>query len=93
MVWSKNLRPLVLTCAQEPKTEFSSAWLLPVFKDSIEHADLAFFSTHVIPLTQHLRTHWQNLAASGRDVHANLYQTLHAQVLVAGTRHSSTIHA
>ncbi|KAJ1655291.1 pre-rRNA processing protein [Dispira simplex] len=52
------------------------AWLLPLLKDSIQNAPLAYFVDTLLPMADHLEAIALRYQNNGRDVEAKIYQTL-----------------
>lgn len=66
--------------SDEPKSEFATAWLLPVFKATLTGGQLAYFAQTVMPLAVQLHEHHTNLVEAGEDEVAAVYRTLFTQV-------------
>ncbi|XP_063163096.1 RRP12-like protein [Candoia aspera] len=64
----------------EETLDFPRSWLLPVLRDHIQSAPLAFFSSHFLPLAASLKNRATELAQAGQDLEAKIYDTLQWQV-------------
>ncbi|KAF7253862.1 RRP12-like protein [Varanus komodoensis] len=64
----------------EEMLDFPRSWLLPVLRDNIRHAPLAFFSSYFLPLAVTLKNRATELAQAGRDLEAKIYDTLQWQI-------------
>uniref|UniRef100_A0A6J0V438 RRP12-like protein n=1 Tax=Pogona vitticeps TaxID=103695 RepID=A0A6J0V438_9SAUR len=60
--------------------DFPRSWLLPVLRDYIRNAPLAFFASYFLPLTATLKNRATELASEGRDLEAKIYDTLQWQI-------------
>ncbi|XP_070609003.1 RRP12-like protein [Erythrolamprus reginae] len=64
----------------EETLDFPRSWLLPVLRDHIQSAPLAFFSSHFLPLAASLKNRASDLAQEGRELEAKIYNTLQWQI-------------
>ncbi|XP_026529245.1 RRP12-like protein [Notechis scutatus] len=64
----------------EETLDFPHSWLLPVLRDHIQSAPLAFFSSHFLPLATSLKNRATELAQAGQDLEAKIYNTLQWQI-------------
>ncbi|XP_060624215.2 RRP12-like protein [Anolis sagrei] len=64
----------------EETLDFPCSWLLPVLRDHIRDAPLAFFSSYFLPLTATLKTRATELAQEKRELEAKIYDTLQWQM-------------
>ncbi|KAH0623825.1 hypothetical protein JD844_006974 [Phrynosoma platyrhinos] len=64
----------------EETLDFPRSWLLPVLRDHIQDAPLAFFSSYFLPLAATLKSKATELAQEGRDLEARIYDTLQWQM-------------
>ncbi|KAM6442361.1 RRP12-like protein [Liasis olivaceus] len=64
----------------EETLDFPHSWLLPVLRDYIQSAPLAFFSSHFLPLAASLKNRATELAQAGQDLEAKIYDTLQWQI-------------
>ncbi|KAM3835428.1 RRP12-like protein isoform 1-T1 [Vipera latastei] len=64
----------------EETLDFPRSWLLPVLRDHIQSAPLAFFSSHFLPLAASLKNRATELAQAGQDLEAKIYNTLQWQI-------------
>ncbi|XP_060097818.1 RRP12-like protein [Heteronotia binoei] len=64
----------------EETLDFPRSWLLPVLRDHIRDAPLAYFCTYFLPLATTLKNRATALAQAERHLEAKIYDTLQCQV-------------
>ncbi|XP_062988583.1 RRP12-like protein [Elgaria multicarinata webbii] len=64
----------------EEALDFPHSWLLPVLRDNIQDAPLAFFSSYFLPLAATLKNRATELAQVGHNLEAKIYDTLQWQI-------------
>ncbi|XP_028586368.2 RRP12-like protein [Podarcis muralis] len=64
----------------EETLDFPRSWLLPVLRDSIRDAPLAFFSSYFLPLAATLKHRATELDEAKRHLEAKIYDTLQWQI-------------
>ncbi|XP_048362430.1 RRP12-like protein isoform X1 [Sphaerodactylus townsendi] len=64
----------------EERLDFPRSWLLPVLRDHIHDAPLAFFCSYFLPLATTLKNRATDLAQAERHLEAKIYDTLQCQV-------------
>ncbi|KAL8187480.1 UNVERIFIED_CONTAM: pre-rRNA processing protein [Gekko kuhli] len=64
----------------EETLDFPRSWLLPVLRDHIHDAPLAFFCTYFLPLATTLKNRATALAQAEQHLEAKIYDTLQCQV-------------
>lgn len=62
------------------QTEFPRAWLLPLLRDHVRGAPLAFFTAHFLPMAAHLLSVAEGATAQGQALLAKTYHVLYLQV-------------
>lgn len=76
--------PLDLASADDAhiRTEFPRSWLLPILRENIAHTQLAYFTTHFIPLASHLLSISEGAQAQDQALIAKTYHTLYSQASI-----------
>ena len=60
--------------------DFPQSWILPLLKDYIQQAELAYYVQDLLPMAGQMRLLAQDWREKGRALEAKLYDTLEIQV-------------
>lgn len=60
--------------------DFPQSWILPVLKNSVCKAELAYYTSDLLPLAGKMRSSGQEWRTRGRDLEGKLFETLEFQV-------------
>ncbi|XP_052468820.1 RRP12-like protein isoform X1 [Carassius gibelio] len=71
--------PLLIT-GTDDDLEFPRSWLIPVIRDHVKNAQLAYFTSYFVPLANRLKQTGDELEQSGQKLMAKVYQTLQMQI-------------
>lgn len=71
--------PLNIT-GTEDDLDFPRSWLIPAIRDNVKNTQLAFFTSHFLPLAMTLRQKAEQLEQAGQKLEAKVYQTLQMQI-------------
>ncbi|XDV50459.1 hypothetical protein PO909_019515 [Leuciscus waleckii] len=74
-----NAVPLLIT-GTDDDLEFPRSWLIPVIRDHVKNTQLAYFTSHFLPLATKLKQTADELEQSGQKLMAKVYQTLQMQI-------------
>eukprot|EP01135_Chromosphaera_perkinsii_P005543 Nk52_evm92s352 gene=Nk52_evmTU92s352 len=74
-----NILPLDIDTS-EVLSEFPRGWILLILRDYTYNADLGFFFTYMLPLSEQINDSVRDLKESGRELEAKTYEVLYNQV-------------
>jgi ribosomal RNA-processing protein 12 len=72
--------PLDLDSEESYPPSLPRSWLLPVLRDHVRRACLAYFRDHLLPLAGRMRARAESYQEAGKRLAAKLYSTLYHQV-------------